>query len=262
MDAEVLAALAEANRLRIVELLAEAPRPVGEIAASLGLRQPQATKHLQTLERARLVAVYPLGRRRIYALQPAPLRELRAWLTTFDRDHPSVSVLDHYRDEIEREQALLGPDGGALADRTLRLSRTLPAPIDDVWTRWTSAAALRRWWHPEHFTVAECEAHPAAGGRLRIVMQEADGTRHEGGGRYVQMVRPHELLFDFAPIGPDGNALLAARHRVRLTERDDRTVVSLRIRVTDISPAAIPALAGMRLGWRQLLDNLTHDLQP
>ncbi|MGL1442127.1 helix-turn-helix domain-containing protein, partial [Vibrio parahaemolyticus] len=45
MDSRLLAALAEPNRLRIIELLGEAPRPVGEIATTLGVRQPQVTKH-------------------------------------------------------------------------------------------------------------------------------------------------------------------------------------------------------------------------
>jgi DNA-binding MarR family transcriptional regulator len=35
----------------MVRLLAATPRPVGEIALALDLRQPQVTKHLQTLER-------------------------------------------------------------------------------------------------------------------------------------------------------------------------------------------------------------------
>jgi DNA-binding transcriptional ArsR family regulator len=73
VDVLVLAALAEPNRLRIVELLGEAPRPVGEIATALGLRQPQVTKHLQTLERAGLVRVHPLGQRRVYVLRRSPL---------------------------------------------------------------------------------------------------------------------------------------------------------------------------------------------
>ena len=51
----VLVALAEPNRLRIVELLGRQPRTVGEIAAALALRQPQVTKHLQTLEHAGVV---------------------------------------------------------------------------------------------------------------------------------------------------------------------------------------------------------------
>src|SRR5207253_11503058 len=49
VNATLLAALAEPNRLRIVGLLGAAPRSVGEMAAALRLRQPQVTKHLQTL---------------------------------------------------------------------------------------------------------------------------------------------------------------------------------------------------------------------
>ena len=64
MDGALLAALAEPNRLRIVELLNIAPRAVGEIASKLDLRQPQVTKHLQALERAGLVAVRRRGQMR------------------------------------------------------------------------------------------------------------------------------------------------------------------------------------------------------
>src|SRR5436853_7161480 len=84
VDSGLLAALAEPNRLRIVELLGESPRPVGEIAARLDLRQPQVTKHLQTLERTGLVEAHPLGRRRIYALRREPLRAPRDWLGGFE----------------------------------------------------------------------------------------------------------------------------------------------------------------------------------
>src|SRR4051812_40346415 len=100
MDLQPLAALAEPNRLRIVELLGAAPRSVGEVALELGLRQPQATKHLQTLERAGLVTMHPLGQRRIYALRREPLRELRAWLERLDADHPSEDALVAYQRAI------------------------------------------------------------------------------------------------------------------------------------------------------------------
>ena len=46
---ETLRALAEPNRFRIVELLRDRPRPVGEMVERLGLRQPQVSKHLRVL---------------------------------------------------------------------------------------------------------------------------------------------------------------------------------------------------------------------
>lgn len=74
-----LTALAEPNRLRIVELLGSGPRPVGEISARLQLRQPQVSKHLHHLRDAGLVVMRPLAQQRIYALRPEPLAELHAW---------------------------------------------------------------------------------------------------------------------------------------------------------------------------------------
>lgn len=78
-----LGALAEPNRLHIVELLRDGPRPVGEIAGRLGLRQPQVSKHLRVLSAAGVVAVRPVAQQRIYQLRPEPFRELEAWLESY-----------------------------------------------------------------------------------------------------------------------------------------------------------------------------------
>ena len=80
-----LTALAEPNRLRIVELLRDEPRPVGEIARRLRLRQPQVSKHLRVLSDAGLVDVRPVAQQRIYELRSEPFDELDAWLETFRR---------------------------------------------------------------------------------------------------------------------------------------------------------------------------------
>jgi len=80
-----LTALAEPNRLRIVELLRDRPRPVGEIAKRLRLRQPQVSKHLRVLSDAGLVDVRPVAQQRIYQLRSEPFNDLDAWLETFRR---------------------------------------------------------------------------------------------------------------------------------------------------------------------------------
>lgn len=74
-----LTALAEPNRLRIVELLRSGPRPVGEISEQLQMRQPQVSKHLAHLKGAGLVVMHPMAQQRIYELRAAPLAELHAW---------------------------------------------------------------------------------------------------------------------------------------------------------------------------------------
>ncbi|HKY51926.1 MAG TPA: metalloregulator ArsR/SmtB family transcription factor [Candidatus Limnocylindria bacterium] len=80
-----LSALAEPNRLRIVELLRDRPRPVGEIAERLRLRQPQVSKHLRVLSDAGLVDAHAVAQQRIYRLRPDPFDELERWLDRFRR---------------------------------------------------------------------------------------------------------------------------------------------------------------------------------
>src|SRR5262249_20518956 len=83
MNTTTLSALAEPNRLRIVELLRDEPHSVAEIAERLQLRQPQVSKHLRILSEAGLVEARPVAQQRIYQLQARPFAELDNWLETF-----------------------------------------------------------------------------------------------------------------------------------------------------------------------------------
>ncbi len=82
-DLDVLAALAEPNRLRIVELLRDGPCPVGEIAERLSLLQPQTSRHLRILAEAGLVSAERQAQSRVYHLLPAQFRSLETWLDSF-----------------------------------------------------------------------------------------------------------------------------------------------------------------------------------
>jgi DNA-binding transcriptional ArsR family regulator len=103
-----LTALAEPNRLRIVELLRDRPRPVGEIAKRLRLRQPQVSKHLRVLSDAGLVDVRPVAQQRIYQLRSEPFNELDDWLETFR--HSMTDRMDRLDDLISERRAKKGRD--------------------------------------------------------------------------------------------------------------------------------------------------------
>jgi DNA-binding transcriptional ArsR family regulator len=77
------AVLAEPTRRRILDLLRERPRLVGELSAELGLSQPGTSKHLRVLRDAGLVKVRAEAQRRWYELDPAPLAEVDAWLAPY-----------------------------------------------------------------------------------------------------------------------------------------------------------------------------------
>ncbi len=77
--------LAEESRRRILDLLVEEERPVGELVDLLDLRQPAVSKHLKVLREAGLVESRIDAQRRIYRVSPEPLREVDEWLAPYRR---------------------------------------------------------------------------------------------------------------------------------------------------------------------------------
>ena len=75
--------LAEPTRRRILDLLLERERPVGELVKRLKLSQPGVSKHLRVLRDAGLVSVRNEAQRRIYGVRPEPLEEIAEWLEPY-----------------------------------------------------------------------------------------------------------------------------------------------------------------------------------
>jgi DNA-binding transcriptional ArsR family regulator len=75
--------LAEPTRRRILDLLLEQPRSVGELVEQLGMSQPGTSKHLRVLRDAGFVQVRVDAQRRWYELRPEPLAEIDAWLQPY-----------------------------------------------------------------------------------------------------------------------------------------------------------------------------------
>ena len=74
-------------RRRILELLASGERSSGAITevvrGEFGISQPAVSQHLRVLRDAGFATVRPDGARRLYAVEPGPLREVDAWIEPF-----------------------------------------------------------------------------------------------------------------------------------------------------------------------------------
>ncbi|HEY2602165.1 MAG TPA: metalloregulator ArsR/SmtB family transcription factor [Thermoleophilaceae bacterium] len=92
--------LAEANRRRILDLLLERPRSVGELVEGTGLSQPGTSKHLRVLREAGLVRVQKDAQRRLYALDPDGLADLIRWVEPYRRAMAAqLDALERHLDE-------------------------------------------------------------------------------------------------------------------------------------------------------------------
>jgi DNA-binding transcriptional ArsR family regulator len=96
MTATTFELVAEPTRRRILDLLRERARSVGELVGLLALSQPGVSKHLRLLREAGLVQVRRDGQYRWYQLDPKPLEELDAWL------EPYRELWEERLDRLER----------------------------------------------------------------------------------------------------------------------------------------------------------------
>jgi len=75
-----LAAVADPTRRAILERLSKGERSVTELAQPFDMSLPAVSKHLKVLERAGLIARGRDAQWRPCRLDPAPLKEVAAWL--------------------------------------------------------------------------------------------------------------------------------------------------------------------------------------
>jgi DNA-binding transcriptional ArsR family regulator len=74
-------------RRRILELLAAGEQSPGAVTETIrtefGISQPAVSQHLRVLRDSGFATVRPEGTRRLYAVNPEPLREVDVWLDRF-----------------------------------------------------------------------------------------------------------------------------------------------------------------------------------
>ncbi|MBP2708566.1 metalloregulator ArsR/SmtB family transcription factor [Microbispora sp. RL4-1S] len=265
----LLTALADPARWRLVNLLAERPRPVGVLAQLAEARQPQTTKHLQALERAGLVTSRRIGQRRIYALRSEPLRELAAALSgladTADRVGGPRETYDRHGRGVHAER-LAAKEPGWADDRSFEFHRSLAGQPELVWRHLTDASLLARWWTPDDLRVSELVFEARPGGRIAHEYRDAEDTDGSGqvAGRaegVVDEVRPCEhLAYRLSPLLPEGGRAFTAHLDLDLRPTGAGTDLDVNFRVADSTVESADFIAGIEIGFGQSLDKLAATL--
>jgi len=102
---DVFNAVAEPRRRQILNLLKGGERSVNELARSLRVRQPQASKHLRVLKEVGLVHVREAGQQRLYTLQDEGLKPIHDWVTSFTQlRSESFDRLDQYLQDLKERK--------------------------------------------------------------------------------------------------------------------------------------------------------------
>jgi DNA-binding transcriptional ArsR family regulator len=99
-------AIAEPTRRKILDVLVGGERPVKELVRSLGLAQPQVSKHLRVLREVGVVHVRGEGRQRLYRLNGHALKPIHDWVKDYERSWTERfgeldAVLEELKDKEE-----------------------------------------------------------------------------------------------------------------------------------------------------------------
>jgi uncharacterized protein YndB with AHSA1/START domain len=98
-------------------------------------------------------------------------------------------------------------------DRELVVSRTLNAPIEQVWESWTIAEKIAQWWGPEGFTNTIQKMDIRTGGEWELWMHGPEGTDFKNKSIFQEIIPFKKIVYahitglkfmatiDFTPIG-------------------------------------------------------------
>jgi DNA-binding transcriptional ArsR family regulator len=100
---DVFQAIADPTRRELLKLLSEKEMPVTIISEQFPISRTAVSKHLNILAEAGLVSVRKAGRETRYALQPEPLKELKYWLSYYEKFwDDKLNALKNFVEKDER----------------------------------------------------------------------------------------------------------------------------------------------------------------
>lgn len=89
-----------------------------------------------------------------------------------------------------------------ITERTLTITRTVPAPVQAVWDAWSSPEHIAQWWGPEGMQVNIAKHDFRIGGQWRYTMEMPDGNTFVSDGTYADIIPNKKLVSsaDFRPM--------------------------------------------------------------
>ena len=82
------------------------------------------------------------------------------------------------------------------ANREMRITRTIKAPIDVMWEVWTNPKHIARWWGPNGFTNTIHKMDFRESGEWRLTMRGPDGTDYPNSSIFREIVPFRKIVFE------------------------------------------------------------------
>ncbi len=143
----------------------------------------------------------------------------------------------------------------------VRISRTLHAPRELVFTAWSSADHVKRWFAPAGSTVPQAKVEMRIGGPFEVLMRAPDGVEHWARGKFVEVSKFDRLALDLTVEDVTAHAVFRAYTEVNFSEAPGGTRLDVTQTYTVLDPDAAWMATGAPQGWAETLDNLSAELR-
>lgn len=130
---------------------------------------------------------------------------------------------------------------------SVTVSKTIPAPREEVFAAWLDADGMRHWMRPDDIGETEAELDARAGGGFRIVMRGAE-TDYVMTGVYVEIDPPSRIVLTWESNVTNGESLITLEFHDR---GDETELVLTHERISDTETAA-----NYETGWSEIVDRL------
>lgn len=222
-----LRALADPNRRRILALVRDRPRAVGEIAALLDLSQQAISFHLRVLRAADLVTEERQRTRHLFTVRTDGLRAVQDLLDGFWPRHLA-----------ELKKAAEAYVGGRMADFSMAID--IDAPPEVVFDHLVTPERMVTWMGQR------AELQPVPGGVFAVGIGGAPFR-----GEFVEVDRPHRVVVSWGLAG--SSDLPPGSTRVEFTLTPTSSGTTLRLVHGGLPDKRLP---GHEAGWRHYLGRL------
>jgi uncharacterized protein YndB with AHSA1/START domain len=139
---------------------------------------------------------------------------------------------------------------------SLTLVRRIRARPSIVFDALTTPDGIAQWWGPDAGPVLLAETDVRIGGRFRVRFRMLDGTEHESGGEYLEIVEPKRLVmsWQWTSGGEPEEADEVSRIEIDLKRIDTGTEITF----THARLRTQASRASHEHGWTGALDKLVR----
>jgi uncharacterized protein YndB with AHSA1/START domain len=152
------------------------------------------------------------------------------------------------------------PKTGDAVPQPLTLSRVFHARRETVFSAWSSAEHITRWFSPESFTVSDAKVQMRVGGPFELCMRSPSGEAHWIRGSFVEVAPHTRLVIDMEVTDGSGKKLFRAYTEVGFFDALGGTRMDVVQSYTLIDPSKGWMVAGAPDGWRTTLDKLEREV--